>query len=216
MRSLKIKRGRVIIVVIMLIFLMIYIDFRIQASLLEFAKSRAQIRGVELINQIVNEKIVAKVEYKDIVIIHKDDKGHVVLIQPNTIMLNKIMTDTVIEITASMRTMQQETMSIPLGQLTGSKILAALGPRLNVRVIPTGQINVGILNKFEQAGINQTRHLLYFQINTKLRITVPFIADEIDVSTTMPLAETIIVGDVPQTYVDFKGEGESLYPFIKK
>lgn len=216
MRKLKLKRLKVpILLLIIIISFIIYIDFRIQAGMLEIARSKAQIRGVEIINQIVNEKVVSKVEYKDIVVVHKDDKGHIVLLQPNTIMLNKIMTETVVEVTRSLNELQEETIPIPLGQLTGSKMLAATGPKVNVRIIPAGQINVEVLNKFEQAGINQTRHLIYFQINHTLRIAVPFMADEIKVTTTIPLAETIIVGDVPQTYVDFKGEKQNLYPFIK-
>ncbi|MBO8159397.1 sporulation protein YunB [Thermosyntropha sp.] len=198
-----------------IILLFVYIDLRIQASLLEIAKSEAQIKGIERINKIVNEKVVSKVEYTDIVIVHKDDKGHIVLLQPNTIMLNKIMTGTVVEITKSLDNVQEEYIAIPLGQLSGLKVLAAAGPKLNVHIIPTGQINVEVLNKFEQAGINQTRHLIYFQINHTLKIAVPFMNEEIKVSSTIPLAETIIVGDVPKTYVDFKGENQSLYPFIK-
>lgn len=216
MKRFKRKNYKLLIGALIAIALFIYIDFRIQASLLEIAKSKAQIRGMEIINQIVNDKVVSQIEYKDIVIVHKDDKGHIVLLQPNTIMLNKMMSDTVIEITHSLNDLQEENIPIPLGQLTGSKMLGAAGPKLNVRIIPAGQINVEVLNKFEQAGINQTRHLIYFQIDHTLRIAVPFMADEIKVRSIIPLAETIIIGDVPQTYVEFKGEKETLYPFIKR
>lgn len=216
MKRLRNKRFKLLTWTLLAVLAFIYIDFRIQASLLEIAKSKAQIRGVEMINQIVNNRVVSKIKYEDIVIVHKDDNGHIVLIQPNTIMLNKMMSDTVVEITSSLNELQEESIPVPLGQLTGSKMLAAAGPKLNVRIIPAGQINVEVLNKFEQAGINQTRHLIYFQIDHTLRIAVPFMAEEIKVRSTIPLAETIIVGDVPQTYVDFKGEREILYPFIKR
>ncbi|SHH05967.1 sporulation protein YunB [Thermosyntropha lipolytica DSM 11003] len=215
-KRLRSRKWRWIIIwIILAVVAFIYVDLRIQKSLLEIAKSKAQIRGVEMINKIVNDKVVAQIKYEDLVIVHKDDKGHVVLLQPNTIMFNKMMSNTVIEITASLNELKEESIPIPLGQLTGSKMLAAAGPRFNVRIIPAGQVNVEVMDKFEQAGINQTRHLIYFQIDHTLRIAVPFMADEIKVRSTIPLAETIIIGDVPQTYVHFKGEKEFLYPFIK-
>jgi hypothetical protein len=66
------------------------------------------------------------------------------------------------------------------------------------------------MNKFDQAGINQTRHLVYFNVDSKIKIAVPFINEEIKVSTTVPIAETIIVGEVPDTYVNFINDGKQL------
>ena len=163
---------------------------------------------------MINEKIVSQIEYQDIVLVHKDETGKIVLIQPNTIMLNQIMSRTLMEVTDYMGQLQNETIEIPAGELTGSKLLAGYGPKMRVKVIPTGQVHINVLNKFDQAGINQTRHLIYFEVKNKMKIAVPFFNDEIQVSSTIPLAETIIVGDVPETYVDFKGESQMLYPFI--
>lgn len=191
------------------------IDLKLKASILEIAKSRAQITGMEIINQVINEKIVSNVEYQDIVYVHKDNEGKIVLIQPNTVKLNQIMALTIIEITEEFNQMNDNTFNIPLGQITGSKMLAGYGPKVKVRMVPASQIHVEVLNKFEQAGINQTRHLIYFNIKSDITVAVPFLNEEVHVATTLPLAETIIVGDVPKTYVNFTGSSEMLYPLIK-
>ncbi len=186
------------------------LDFELKSSILAIARSKAQIQAVERINRIVAEKVVNQIQYTDIVHVHKDEQGRVVLIQPNTIELNRLMSETMVEVTRAMNTMQENTINIPLGQLTGSRILAGYGPKIKVKTIPVSQINVNVLNNFEQAAINQSRHLIYFVIEGKIKVAVPFMDDEVKISTTIPLAETIIVGEVPKTYVNFSGVGSGL------
>lgn len=209
------KAALFIVLLIFLITAIISTDIRIKSSLLELAKARVQVTGMENINRIVNEKVVSDVQYGDMVSIHKDAQGKIVLIQPNTIMLNKIMSSTVLEVSHSLGEMQEDIIGIPIGQLTGSDLLAAYGPKIKVKTIPAGQVQVNVLNKFEQAGINQTRHLIYFEIKNKIKIAVPFMAEEVEVMAVIPLAETIIVGEVPQTYVNFRGNSEMLYPLVE-
>lgn len=216
----KSKRGLTsvawLIILLLLFTSLLYIDFKIKASLIQIAKAKVQVSGAKAVNQVVNEKIVSNIEYKDIVYIHKDERGRIVLIQPNTIMLNQIMSTTVVAISESLERLQEDSIEIPMGQITGSNLLAGYGPAMKVRIIPSGEVYVEVLNKFEQAGINQTRHLIYFKVTNKLKIAVPFLNEVVEVSTTIPLAETIVVGEVPETYVDFKGQNETLYPFINK
>ena len=82
-----------------------------------------------------------------------------------------------------------------------------------VKVIPASQIYVAVDDKFEQAGINQTRHRIYMQVKTRIKMAVPFMYKDLNVVTTIPMAETIIVGNVPQTYVNLNGSANTLYPF---
>ncbi|NLT20300.1 MAG: sporulation protein YunB [Syntrophomonadaceae bacterium] len=206
----KWRRRFTIAMLILIILSIIYSDYKIKMSLMEIAESKAQIEETEIINRIINEQVVNHIEYTDIVTIHKDDKGKIVLIQPDTIMMNKIMSNTVMEIAHALNTMGEREIRIPMGALFGSRILAGYGPGMKVRIIPTGQVYVQFMNKFDQAGINQTRHLVYFNVDSKIKIAVPFINEEIKVSTTVPIAETIIVGEVPDTYVNFINDGKQL------
>lgn len=191
-----------------------FLDYKLKASIIEIARAKAQIKVMENINMVINQQIVAKVEYRDIVDIHKDKQDRIVLLQPNTILLNKMMAGSIIEITRAMDKLTEESIEVPLGQVTGSKILAGYGPKMKVKIISAGQIHVDVLDKFEEAAINQTRHLIYFQINSKVKVAVPFLDEEVKVSTTIPLAETIIIGNVPETYVGLKNSQVPIYPFI--
>jgi len=162
------KRWFIIIIVAVLI-ISIIIDVKIKSSVLQLARSKAQLSETAAINRIVNERVVNDIEYQDLVAVHKDDQGRIVMIQPNTIMLNKIMTQTVIEIADVTADMREDSIIIPSGQLLGFSFIAGYGPKLKVKILPAGEVKVNVLNKFDQAGVNQTRHLIYLRLLHNLK-----------------------------------------------
>ncbi|MEQ8173423.1 MAG: sporulation protein YunB [Syntrophomonadaceae bacterium] len=200
---------------LIVLFFFLYIDFRLKASILQLSKSSVQLQGTEILNRIVNEEVVAQVKYDDMVVIHKDNDGKIVLIQPNTVVLNRLIASTVQVLSHSMGEMKEDSVDIPIGQLSGLKILAAWGPTMSVKIIPSSEVHVNLEDRFEQAGINQTRHLISMNIATKMKVAVPYLSDEVEVGSTVPLAETIIVGDVPSNYVNFKSGESDLYRFTQ-
>ncbi len=205
-----------VLILIAFVSMLFLIDFRLKGSILEIARAQVELDTVELINAAVNENIVAHTDYQDIMYVHKDEKGNIVMLQANTVVLNQIIAKTINQVIESTRDLQSNTISIALGQVTGTIFLAAYGPRINVRIVPTRQVTVEVENKFEQAGINQTRHLIYLKINTNIRIAVPLVDKDLSVTTTVPLADTIIVGEVPQTYVNFNGPAGIISPSLTK
>lgn len=211
-------RRRILLAAVLIIFvfmlLFLFIDLRLKASILELAQAKAQIKVTELINQAISDKIVRETEYKDIVYVHKDDEGRIVMIQANTIILNQIMAKTTTAILDSFKN-GEDCVTVPMGQITGFTLLSNSGPRIKVRIIPTRQLNVSVKDQFEQAGINQTRHRIYLEINSRIKMTVPLMGKDFNVVATIPMAETIIVGEVPNTYVSFDGAAKDLYPILK-
>ncbi|HWQ74409.1 MAG TPA: sporulation protein YunB [Syntrophomonas sp.] len=205
----------IVVVLILLISSMIYIDFRVKASLLELARTQAEKRTMEIVTQAVLDNVVKGTEYKDVIYVHKDDQGRIVMLQANTVILNQMMAKTTKAVLQEFKSADNGQISIPMGQITSISLLAGSGPRFKVKVIPANQIFVAVDDKFEQAGINQTRHRIYMKVETRIVMAVPFMKEELKVVTTIPMAETIIVGEVPQTYVNFNGSSNMLYPFIK-
>ena len=92
---------------------------------------------------------------------------------------------------------------VPVGWLTEKSIFYNLGPKINVKVEPIGNISINYESKFESAGINQTRHKIYLNISVTVRTIVPLHSQEIEVKCEVPVAETIVVGKIPQTAIDF-------------
>ena len=94
-------------------------------------------------------------------------------------------------------------LSIPIGSLSGSALLAGRGPRIQVRMESIGSSSSEFRNQFETAGINQTRHQIILQINVSISILLPGFTTTTNVSNAVTVAETVIVGSVPESYTFF-------------
>ena len=90
--------------------------------------------------------------------------------------------------------------------MTDRSIYYNLGPTVTIEAEPIGNIEVSYETAFESAGINQTRHKIYLNVNGRIKIIIPMYNREIEVNTKVPLSETIVVGDIPDTSIDFKNK----------
>ncbi|ADL08143.1 sporulation protein YunB [Thermosediminibacter oceani] len=195
----------ILITIALITFLMlIFIERQIAPTVFAIAEARTRILATEAINRAVKEKIAKNVQYKDLITIHKDVSGQITLIQINTIEINRIETETTLEVVKALKEITMDGIQIPLGSVTGSKIFANLGPPINVSLYPVGTAHVHTSEAFEEAGINQTRHKIILDITAQVRVVRPFLSSSVEVKTNVPIAETIIVGNVPQTILDFK------------
>lgn len=183
-----------------------FIDRSLQPTVFTIARVKAIHLATEIMNKTVMENLAKQqIEYKDIVQVHKDSQGRIVLMQADTIKINRLSNEITLKVQESLRNLDDESIDIPMGQLLGIHLLAALGPEFNVRMIPLGTIRVDIVDKFEGAGINQTRHLIWLDLNSEFQIAIPLYKEVFKVNTKVPLAQDIIVGDVPPALVTLPG-----------
>lgn len=182
--------------------LFIFVDFKIRPTIFAIAEARAIQMATDAVNRSIREKVVEEgVEYQDFVKIHKDNQGRVALMQANTVKVNQVTADITLAVQKALEELKGQQFGIPLGQVSGTQLLAPYGPRVKVRIIPVGTVKVEVMDKFEQAGINQTRHLIYLAFDTMVRIVIPSKGAKTKIANQVPLAESIIVGEVPSTYV---------------
>lgn len=193
--------------IILLIFvlpvgLFIYIDNVLRPGLYSIARIMSVQMATEAVNTSIQRRLASgNIKYQDLMQVHKDQQGRIVMMQADTVKINEISADVTLTVQASLKDLQQQAFYIPLGMVTGSYLLSNIGPGIKVNIIPMGTVRVVLQDKFEQAGINQTRHSIILAFETDIIIVVPFESGQARVSTTMPVAETIIVGDVPETFV---------------
>ncbi len=178
------------------------VEINLKATILAMARVRAEQAAIRAIQEAVNEKITKAVEYKDLIFIRTDNNGRVVLMQANTIKINNLAADTTLEIQRTLAKLEGTVIPIPLGQAMNSKLLATYGPKIKVTLVPMGTVKVKVEDSFQQAGINQTRHRLYLHVFSRVKIVIPLVSDSVEVASQIPIAETIIVGEVPQTNVN--------------
>jgi sporulation protein YunB len=177
------------------------VETNLKPALMAIAETKAKAVATETINNIITNQISSMIDPKALVNINLDDRGRVVFIQPNTLELNRLSSNSAVSIQKALKEMGSQKIFIPLGQVSGSQIFAAAGPRIPITIIPMGTVEVKVVDTFEQAGINQTRHMIYLAVLTKVRIVIPLVSKSSEISSQIPAAEYIIVGEVPNTYV---------------
>lgn len=192
---------------VLLLFLSVYffwiVESNLKPTLLTIAEARATLIATQTINNVINEKISTIIDPQSLITVRVDDHGKVVLIQPNAMEFNKLAADTTIKVQDGLRAITDEKIYIPIGQVVGSQLIASWGPNIVVTIIPVGTVQVNVVDKFEQAGINQTRHMVYLMATTTVRIVIPLVSKSVSVNTQVPIAEYVVVGEVPNTYVQF-------------
>ncbi|VBB08778.1 sporulation protein yunb [Lucifera butyrica] len=179
------------------------VETHLKPTLLAIAEAKATLAATEAINKVINEQVSPGLDPQSLVNVKLDNRGRVVLLQPNTMEFNRLAADTTIKVQEALKAIKEEKVNLPLGQVLGSQLLASLGPEITVTIIPVGTVQVKVFDKFEQAGINQTRHMVYLLATTDIRIVVPLVSKSVSVQTQVPVAEYVVVGEVPQTYVQF-------------
>jgi len=202
----------VIMIIILIIISTIYIvENNLKPTIRAIAYSKANLATNEIINRTIYEEVLRDINYHDLIETHKDVDNKITLIQANTIQISRMMALTNLKIKEALNELNEEEFAIPLGQALGSYLFATHGPKIKVKILPVGELEVNLQQDFQESGINQTRHILYLDIRTAIKVVIPTVTEKITVSTKTPIAETIIVGPVPGTMVRLDGLDKLLY-----
>lgn len=199
------------IVLISLLFLItrliFVIDQHLKPTLAKIAEAKTKAIATNLVNDTIHKEIVEHIRYEELVEIKTDQSGRVVMMQPNTREINKLATKMTAKIQRALKEMEKQEIKIPLAQVFNNQFLSGIGPWIKVQVYPMGTVDSEIIDRFQEAGINQTRHMIYLRTIAQIRIVVPLVTAELKIPSEMLIAETIIVGDVPRFYVNNQKEG---------
>ena len=123
-------------------------------------------------------------------------------INTNMLLANVLLCD-VIEQTQKMITSlcENKVFEVPATAMTGSMLLAQFGKKIEVELMPVGNVDCDFASRFEQAGINQTKHSLYIDIKARVQMILPLYVRDVDIRTSYMVCESIIVGKVPEFYL---------------
>ena len=145
----------------------------------------------------------------------KDLNGRITAVHSNMAAFNRLQAQILDLILARIDQVSARELSIPIGTLTGSALLAGRGPRISVRMESVGSSSAKFENRFESAGINQTNHQIVLNVDVSIAILLPGFTTATRVSSPVTVAETVIVGDVPETYTYFSTAPETYEEDLK-
>jgi sporulation protein YunB len=180
----------------------ILFEHDLRPTIQSIAEAEARWAATDAVNRAIRDEI-ASVDYNQLIMVQKDNQGQIVLMQPNIVRINQLASETTLSIQAALEGLVSEQFYIPVGQVLGSQLLANYGPRVKVSIYPIGTVRTSVFDKFEAAGINQTRHQIYLDIETQVQVVVPLVSSAVTVSTQVPITDTVIVGPVPDFYANF-------------
>lgn len=168
----------------------------------DLAVSMAQDAVVAAVAEIVKKEIVNTTEsHGSLTTLEKNAAGEISAVTANVAALNALAGDILLAVTNAAAENNIE-ISIPIGSLTGSSLLLSHGPRIRVQVQVLGSTFTGFQTDIASIGINQTRHRIVLELRENITLLMPWHAVETTVVTDIPVAETIIVGKVPDSYLN--------------
>lgn len=190
--------------------LVIMMEQNLSQTLLDMAFARAYSMAVETLNRAVHKVTDDGVSYSDLMETQMDQQGRVSMLRANTMRMNALAAQTALVAEQELNSFENQFVEIPLGAALGVRFLSGFGPRLQVQILPVGAVNTGYDTEFETAGINQTRHKIFLTLRATVSLIIPTGSQMVEVESTMLIAESIIVGDVPQSFVDVSDQHDML------
>lgn len=207
------KRGCLRILILLLLLLtalLILWEQNISQTMLDMAYARAYSMAVETINHAVQRVVGNGVSYEELIDVSMDDTGRVAMLRANTVRMSELATRTALLAEEELNSIENQVIPVPLGAALGIRFLAGYGPKINVQIIPIGAVNTGFETEFQSAGINQTRHRILLCLRTTVSLIIPTGSQKVEVLSTVPIAENIIVGQVPDSFVDVSDQEDML------
>ena len=182
----------------------VYATAQLRPLLESMATTRVNNTVNRIVFEAVNEAIDSgEITYDQLISFEKDNDGRITAVHSNMAACNRLQVEILDIILARIDQVSARELSIPVGSLTGSALLAGRGPRIKVRMESVGSSSARFENEFSSAGINQTNHRIVLHIDVSVAILLPGFTTATQVSNAVTVAETVIVGTVPDTYTYF-------------
>lgn len=142
------------------------------------------------------------VDYSSIIISNSSESGVVNSLQTDTLAVNKLKSQLSLKITDNIRQEKKTRVGLPAGAFTGLVLLSNIGPDIYVNLTLGGSVTTTIKSEFTSAGINQTIHRIYLEVDADVSLTCPIICYETQFITVYELCHTVIVGNTPQFFAN--------------
>lgn len=171
----------------------------IEPILIQFTKSNAYTLAMRSTEQAIRDNL-KNITYDSIISEAKDENGKIVALQANTNELNTISNNLAISIEENIAKIDGSKIRIPLALFFNTGVFGGAGIKVNIKTVPLGDTKIECISQFDSVGINQTRHRIVLNIKTYFTIIAPVYLKNECYEKEVVLAETILNGDIPETY----------------
>lgn len=227
----KIKRSNIITIIIVLIIISVllgfkYINKKINPLFIKVANNETKKIATLIINDAVSKQLTNNLTFDNLFNIKEDNKGNIVSVDFNSIIVNKVLTTTTSTAILNLKYLEEGKIEllelpdsiivsydkkdlkkgiiyrIPTGIIFGNTLLANIGPKIPVKFSLMGNVTSNIDTKVTNYGINNAVIEVFVNLNVELMVVLPLVTDEIMVSSKIPVAMKLIQGIVPEYYAN--------------
>ena len=173
---------RALLLLVLMTLLILRVERNVTDVVLTLSQATARSLAIQALNEAASEMLGLGVHYADL--------------------MNRLAAQASLLAQERLTAMGQKTVVVPLGSAIGLTLLAGAGPGIAVQILPVGSVQAAFSTDFTTAGINQTRHRISLVLTANVQIVIPTGAKNVQASTQMAMAESIIVGQVPDSFAE--------------
>lgn len=178
----------------------VYILSQLKIHMGEISSFACQEKANRIISQAAQD-ILEKSGENDFLDISYGNDGRIISAEINSAKVNSLQNDIITAVNESFSEGGNVKTEIPVGTLTGIAYLSGRGPEIDVRIDLLGSVKSKMRSSFESAGVNQTKFSLYLDITADMKAVLPVRTKAVSAERSILISESIIVGEIPQTYL---------------
>lgn len=183
--------------------LLICINGSFAPTIRSLAGSTVSNRASNIINEAIEAQLKdGTINYDAIIVLEKDLSGNITAIKTNIAEVNRLKTQTLSLVDRMVLDLDIEQIGVPLGSLILPQFFSGTGPKVPVRIVSVSNSEADFRNVFMEAGINQTIHQIMLDVRLNMTVLTPLGTQSVEAVSSVVVAETVIVGKVPGSYVD--------------
>ena len=197
---------RVLIVFLVLTVAFVVLRGKYRDVVRELAQTQVKNSTSDLTNDAIAKQIAnGNIAYDRLVFFEKDLEGKITALKTNMSEVNRLKTDILNIINDEILALDASSIGIPIGSLFLPELLSGKGPAIPVHILSIRNSDAAFVSHFEQAGINQTLHKLTMLVSIDVSVLALAETTSFTMESEVVVAETVIVGDVPQTFLQTGG-----------
>ncbi len=197
---------RMLALVIILLAGLIWFRGKYHNVIFSLAETQVKNSTSDLVNDAIDEQIEAgTIQYDRIVYFEKDLNGRITALKTNMSEVNRLKTDILNIINDEILALDTSGLGIRIGSLFLPELFSGRGPSIPVQILSIRNSDASFHSDFSEAGINQTLHQLNMQVSVDVAVLVLGRTESFTVSSQVVVAETVIVGQVPEAFLHTGG-----------
>ncbi len=185
--------------------LFVWADFSMRPAVERILEYETQVFASRLINEAILSQADEGDDYGELVRVTRNQDGEATSLEADMAAVNRYKYNVTTSVLSELEKRENQEILLPIGTVIGNQFTSGRGPNVAIKVIPAGYVQTDVFNSFTAAGINQTLHRIMMRVNVSMTAVLPGYSVNTETETSFCIAETVIVGEIPEGYAAIDG-----------